>query len=155
MPIYEYRCNTCASEFEFLQLQRDAPDPKCPACKAEGVQRLISRLGLAGTTPLTGDALFDSDKLTFTQRQGLKGRVPLAAKQAYNNMRAARQAEGKELTHTHLSEEELAELDPDDPLRLEQGHYHDDDHVHIVDDEPEVPQTPQSPSASDVADHDH
>ena len=114
MPIYEYRCTRCSNEFEFLKLKLDAPDPQCPACQAEGVQRLISRLGLAGTTPATGDALFESDKLSFTQRQGLKGRVPQAAKVAYNNMRAARQAEGKELTHTHLSEDELAELDPDD-----------------------------------------
>lgn len=155
MPIYEYRCNTCSYEFEFLQLQRDAPDPKCPDCQAEGVQRLISRLGLAGTTPPTGDALFDSDKLTFTQRQGLKGRVPQAAKVAYNNMRAARQAEGKELTHTHLSQEELAELDPDDPLRLQQGHYHDDDHVHLVDDEADVSQTPLPPDSLAGDDHEH
>ncbi|CAB4859354.1 unannotated protein [freshwater metagenome] len=150
MPIYEYRCTSCSNEFEFLKLKLDAPDPQCPACQAEGAQRLISRLGLAGTTPATGDALFESDKLSFTQRQGLKGRVPQAAKVAYNNMRAARQAEGKELTHTHLSEDELAELDPDDPLRLQQGHYHDDDHVHIVDDEPEGSATPAAPAASEL-----
>jgi len=135
VPIYEYRCESCGEVFEKLILQRQAPDPACPTCANHQVQRLISRLGLAGTTPATGDALFESDKLTFTQRQGLKGRVPEAAKHAYKAMRAQRQAEGKELGHAPaLTAEELAELDQDDPRRLEDGHYHDDDHVHLVDD---------------------
>lgn len=135
VPIYEYRCESCGEVFEKLILQRQAPDPACPTCEGGQVQRLISRLGLAGTSPVTGDALFESDKLTFTQRQGLKGRVPEAAKHAYKAMRAQRQAEGKELGHAPaLTAEELAELDQDDPRRLEDGHYHDDDHVHLVDD---------------------
>lgn len=141
MPIYEYRCESCGEVFEKLILQRQAPDPACPECAGGQVQRLISRLGLAGTAPATGDALFESDKLTFTQRQGLKGRVPEAAKQAYKAMRTERQAAGKELGHSHgLSAQELAELDQDDPRRLEAGHYHDDDHVHLVDDDEPVGQ---------------
>lgn len=150
MPIYEYRCTSCATEFEFLQLKVDGPDPACVQCGAEQVQRLVSRLGLAGTTPPTGDALFESDKLTFTQRQGLKGRVPLAAKQAYNRMRAARQAEGKELGHHHPSPEELAEMDPEDPAAQQHLHYHDADHVHLVDDEPATP-TPQGSGVAEDA----
>jgi len=150
MPIYEYRCPACGAQFEQLLLSRDAPAPGCPACGGQ-VQRLVSRLGLAGTTPPTGDALFESDRLTFTQRQGLKGRVPQAAQQAYRAMRTQRQANGEEVGHPAPQEP-----DPDDPS-APQGHYHDPDHVHLVDeDEPGDVVDGAHPHGHDHADgHDH
>lgn len=135
MPIYEYRCPDCDQRFERLVPGFSAPTPACPSCGATNGQRLISRLGLAGAPTGSADDLFFSDKLTFTQKQGLKGRVPEVAKQAYKAMRSERIASGKELHHHGPSEEELAEMDPDDPRRLEAGHYHDADHIHLVDDE--------------------
>jgi putative FmdB family regulatory protein len=137
MPIYEYRCRDCSAEFERLVMGFDAPTPDCPTCGGAQAERLISKLGLAGGGGASGDDLFFSDKLSFTQRQGLKGRVPEVAKQAYKAMRSERIAAGKELGHSSHgpSEEELAEMDPEDPRRMEAGHYHDDDHIHLVDDD--------------------
>ena len=41
MPIYEYQCNDCGEEFEYLILGSDAPEG-CPACKGEQIRRLLS-----------------------------------------------------------------------------------------------------------------
>ena len=43
MPIYEYRCQTCAREFEYLVI--GPSDPECPACKGKKVTRLLSACG--------------------------------------------------------------------------------------------------------------
>ena len=40
MPIYEYRCNGCGDEFEFLQLPARATTPACPSCSGEDLERL-------------------------------------------------------------------------------------------------------------------
>lgn len=42
MPIYEYRCHDCNCEFEYLKLTRNEPDPQCPTCCTEKVERLVS-----------------------------------------------------------------------------------------------------------------
>jgi len=42
MPIYEYRCMKCNSEFEVMQKFSDAPLSKCPSCGGKA-KRLISR----------------------------------------------------------------------------------------------------------------
>lgn len=41
MPIYEYECRECGHEFEELMRYSD-PDPACPACGQDEVQKLIS-----------------------------------------------------------------------------------------------------------------
>lgn len=44
MPIYEYRCATCAKEFERLGSLRDQDsDVECPICNAVGAEKLMSR----------------------------------------------------------------------------------------------------------------
>ncbi len=43
MPIYEYACEKCESEFEREQRITDAPVKSCPRCKSRRVKRLISR----------------------------------------------------------------------------------------------------------------
>ncbi len=43
MPIYEYACEKCESEFEREQRITDAPIKSCPRCKSRRVKRLISR----------------------------------------------------------------------------------------------------------------
>lgn len=42
MPIYEYRCSQCGTEFELMLplAQRDSPTP-CPRCGGRG-ERLVS-----------------------------------------------------------------------------------------------------------------
>jgi putative FmdB family regulatory protein len=43
MPIYEYACEKCESEFEAEQRITDDPIKSCPRCKSKKVKRLISR----------------------------------------------------------------------------------------------------------------
>ncbi len=44
MPIYEYRCNQCGLEKEYLQKISDAPISTCPSC-GSGMTKLISAAG--------------------------------------------------------------------------------------------------------------
>jgi putative FmdB family regulatory protein len=44
MPIYEYHCNGCGHDFEYLVLGGSEPN-QCPACKADTVCRLMSTCG--------------------------------------------------------------------------------------------------------------
>ncbi len=43
MPIYEYACEKCESEFEVEQRITDDPIKSCTRCKSKKVKRLISR----------------------------------------------------------------------------------------------------------------
>ncbi len=43
MPIYEYACEKCESEFEVAQRITDDPIKSCPRCKSRQIKRLISR----------------------------------------------------------------------------------------------------------------
>jgi putative FmdB family regulatory protein len=43
MPIYEYACEKCESEFEVEQRITDDPIKTCPGCKSKKIKRLISR----------------------------------------------------------------------------------------------------------------
>jgi len=45
MPIYEYRCEPCGFEKEYLQKVNDAPVAACPACGSEAYTKLISAAG--------------------------------------------------------------------------------------------------------------
>ena len=56
MPIYEYRCAQCASEFELLVL-RTSPVPACPSCRSSDVERLLS--GFAVSSEGTRQASLD------------------------------------------------------------------------------------------------
>jgi putative FmdB family regulatory protein len=47
MPIYEYACAKCKSEFEAEQRITDDPLKTCPKCKSKRVKRLISRTSFA------------------------------------------------------------------------------------------------------------
>ena len=42
MPTYDYQCNGCGHEFEFIQSMNDEPIKTCPYCKQETVVRKIS-----------------------------------------------------------------------------------------------------------------
>ena len=51
MPIYEYRCNSCGHQQEFLQRMSDAPLKKCPECGKRTFNKLLNAAGfqLKGT----------------------------------------------------------------------------------------------------------
>lgn len=40
MPLYEYSCESCETEFEFLV--RGSEQPECPRCGGSSLQRLLS-----------------------------------------------------------------------------------------------------------------
>jgi len=42
MPIYEYRCQSCANELEVTQRIVDPPLVECPACHQPSLEKLIS-----------------------------------------------------------------------------------------------------------------
>ena len=39
MPIFDFKCRTCATQFEALLLKKA---PKCPKCSGEDLERLLS-----------------------------------------------------------------------------------------------------------------
>ncbi len=41
MPTYDYVCTKCGQELEIFQSMKDAPLKKCPACKKQGLKRLL------------------------------------------------------------------------------------------------------------------
>lgn len=49
MPIYEYRCESCAEKFEVLTgfAERDTVQP-CPACESTKTRVLVSSFAFAG-----------------------------------------------------------------------------------------------------------
>jgi len=56
MPIYEYRCDKCETEFEEYLSTSDKPKPPCPKCGSAGVTRLWSRIN---TEWLPSDVAWD------------------------------------------------------------------------------------------------
>jgi putative FmdB family regulatory protein len=43
MPMYEYECSNCNHKFEAEQNIKDKPLKKCPSCKKNKLERLISQ----------------------------------------------------------------------------------------------------------------
>ena len=56
MPIYEYRCKGCGSEFEVIQKMSDGPLKKCRDCGAP-LEKLVSR----GSFQLKGSGWYVTD----------------------------------------------------------------------------------------------
>jgi putative FmdB family regulatory protein len=52
MPIFEYVCNGCGHQFEFLKLPAATTVPSCPACQSQNLTRQLSGFALS-TTDLT------------------------------------------------------------------------------------------------------
>jgi putative FmdB family regulatory protein len=46
MPLYDYHCKACASDFELLL--RASTVPTCPQCGANDLERAVSRIAPAG-----------------------------------------------------------------------------------------------------------
>ena len=45
MPIYEYRCQACGHQEEFLQRVSEPPLTECPVCRKPTFQKLLSAAG--------------------------------------------------------------------------------------------------------------
>ena len=45
MPIYEYRCESCGHQQEFLQKVSDAPHTTCPKCGKPSLSKMLSAAG--------------------------------------------------------------------------------------------------------------
>ncbi len=45
MPIYEYRCEACGHQEEFLQKISEPPLTECPVCKKKTFNKLLSAAG--------------------------------------------------------------------------------------------------------------
>lgn len=57
MPIYEYRCDNCAHEFETIQKVSDQPLKTCPACSEDALRKKISAAGFR----LKGGGWYETD----------------------------------------------------------------------------------------------
>ncbi|MBX3664631.1 MAG: zinc ribbon domain-containing protein [Burkholderiales bacterium] len=45
MPIYEYRCEACGFQKEFLQRISDAPLTECPECRKNTFSKMVTAAG--------------------------------------------------------------------------------------------------------------
>ena len=57
MPTYEYRCNACKEEFEYVQKMSDPDLVKCEECGEAKLERLISRPAFKMSESLSNKAL--------------------------------------------------------------------------------------------------
>lgn len=55
MPIYEYRCSSCGSEFE--KLVRSSDTPECPSCHGHDLNRKLSVFATASAAGTATEAL--------------------------------------------------------------------------------------------------
>ena len=68
MPIYEYRCGACGSEFEALVLGKT--EPECPSCQSQDLHRLLSlpTVNSSSTRAMSMRAAKKRDKAQGTER---------------------------------------------------------------------------------------
>lgn len=55
MPIYEYRCSSCGTEFEKLVRASDTPD--CPSCHGRELDKKLSVFATASSPGPAAEAL--------------------------------------------------------------------------------------------------
>ena len=47
MPIYEFECQGCGNQFEFLVLPPAKGAPTCPSCNSDKLERTLSRFAVS------------------------------------------------------------------------------------------------------------
>ena len=75
MPIYEYRCDACGFQKEFLQKMSDAMLTTCPECKKESFSKMLSAAGFQ----LKGSGWYATDFKGGAKPQEEKKAEPPAA----------------------------------------------------------------------------
>lgn len=65
MPIYEYRCQVCKKQFEIFLSYQDYEEKiiACPACGANNIQRMISKVRIAKSEDSRIEDMVDPSKL--------------------------------------------------------------------------------------------
>ena len=93
MPIYEYRCESCGHQQEFLQKVSDPPRTECPKCGKPSLSKLLSAAGFQlkgsgwyatdfknkGASPAKGDTAKADAPKTDTAKTGDSGGESKAA----------------------------------------------------------------------------
>jgi len=64
MPIYEYRCQSCAHELEALQKLSDQPLVDCPSCGQASLKKKVSAAGFR----LKGGGWYETDFKSQNQK---------------------------------------------------------------------------------------
>ena len=86
MPIYEYECNACGEQHEFIQKFSESPKRKCPACGKLRLRKLIS----AAAFHLKGSGWYVTDF-----RDGDKKKPAEGGDSAKSSSESSSGAEGK------------------------------------------------------------
>ena len=58
MPIFEYQCADCDTQFENLVLGRREKTPDCPDCSSTSVEKVYSTFAAHGSDPASADGGF-------------------------------------------------------------------------------------------------
>jgi putative FmdB family regulatory protein len=84
MPIFEFRCSGCGSEFEHLALG-SSPAPRCPSCGGADLEKLIS--------------------LSAVRSEQSRERAIRAARKRAEGVRYDKEHEEHKDAHEHIGEE--------------------------------------------------
>jgi putative FmdB family regulatory protein len=88
MPIYEYKCEDCGAETEFMQKSGDAPKKKCPKCGGKLKKRLS-----APAFHFKGSGWYITD---YPKKNAGKSDGPREDKDKPKSDKAESQSEGKD-----------------------------------------------------------
>ncbi|HEX5091421.1 MAG TPA: zinc ribbon domain-containing protein [Burkholderiales bacterium] len=118
MPIYEYRCEACGFQEEYLQKISEPPKTVCPSCGKAAFRKLLSAAGfqLKGSGWYATD--FKGGKPAADAKAGAKaGESPPAAEGAKGEAKAETKAEAKGTGESGSSKAETskAETTPASP----------------------------------------
>lgn len=69
MPTYEYRCRNCGHQLEEFQYISDPPLKKCPECKKNKLERLISG---GAAIMFKGSGFYETDYRSESYKKGAK-----------------------------------------------------------------------------------
>ena len=84
MPILEFKCDSCGTEFEHLMLHSSAP-PKCPSCGSNELERVISTSAVSSHQ---------------TRERALRG-----AKERAGSHRHEKEVEEHKMRHRHMGDD--------------------------------------------------
>jgi putative FmdB family regulatory protein len=76
MPIFEYRCKSCAHEFEALVIPQN-PEAECPECHSKDLEKLLS--GFA----LSSDGIRQANALKSRKQQIAKRKDAIVAEEEH------------------------------------------------------------------------